>query len=45
MDDIITTGSAATATSPGFNAQEDAVDLNGDMGDGLDYDEEEPGEE
>lgn len=45
MDDIITTGSATAAASPGFNAQEDTMDINDDMDDKLDYGEEEPEEE
>ena len=45
MDDIITTGSAAAAASPGFTAQDDTMDLNGDMDGELDYGEEEPEEE
>ncbi|XBH70195.1 hypothetical protein VPH35_097910 [Triticum aestivum] len=45
MNDIITTGSAAAAASPGFTAQDDTIDLNGDMDDELDYGEEEPEEE
>ena len=40
-DDIITTGSAA---SPGFTAQYDTMDLNGDMDGELEYGEEEPKE-
>ena len=45
MDDIITSGSVAAAASPGFNAQEDTMDLIGDMDDELDYGEEAEEEE
>nr|XP_020163063.2 uncharacterized protein LOC109748447 [Aegilops tauschii subsp. strangulata] len=44
MDEIITSGSAA-ATSLGFQAQDDTMDLTGDMDDELDYGEEEEEEE
>nr|XP_020168324.1 uncharacterized protein LOC109753808 [Aegilops tauschii subsp. strangulata] len=45
MDNIITTDSAAAAASPGFTAQDDTMDLNGDMDGELDYGKEEPEEE
>ena len=37
MDDIIATGSAAAATSPGFATQDEVVDLSGDMEAELGY--------
>ena len=43
MDDIITSGSATA--SPRFHAQDDTMDLAGDMDDELDYGEEEDEDE
>ncbi|XBI26317.1 hypothetical protein VPH35_051063 [Triticum aestivum] len=49
MDDIIATGSAAAASSPGFATQDEVVDLSGDMEAELGYvygdDAQEPEEE